>query len=265
MKNISFIISLFIALISMTSCENSNVTKLKREVTSLNAMCPISAGISGDFLSIKYNEKDGNVYMYFASNEQFGSQFFLKENRENVLTNLKLMFQQDSSREMLNDMVNAKAGLVITYKMPSNGKTARFEISYEELKELKENPMSEHDRNVIIMQNKIANENNRCPYEIEPGVKVVKTAWVNDNIVYYYQIDEDMFDFKEWKKASSEIRSNIEATFKELRGDPTMQSEVQMLKEEGVGYHYRYYGSKSKDYFDIIFTSDDLSKYLIGN
>lgn len=113
MKNISFIISLFIALISMTSCENSNVNKLKREVTSLNAMCPISAGISGDFLSIKYNEKDGNVYMYFASNEQFGSQFFLKENRENVLTNLKLMFQQDSSREMLNDMVNAKAGLVI--------------------------------------------------------------------------------------------------------------------------------------------------------
>ena len=262
MKQISLILSFIFAAIILTGCTDGNVTKLKREVASLNAMCPISAGISGDFLSIKYDEKDKNVYMYFASNEQFGSQYFLKENRENVLTNLKLMFHKDSSREMLKDMVNAKAGLVITYKMPSNGKTARFEISYEELKELKDNPMSEHDRNVMIMQNKIANENNRCPYEIEPGVKTVKTAWVDDNIVYYVQIDEDMYDFKEWKKASSEIRSNIEASFKELRGDPTMQSEVQMLEEEGVGYHYRYYGSKSKDYFDIIFTPEELSRYL---
>lgn len=263
MKHISFISALLIALVSITSCENSSVTKLKREVVSLNAMCPISGGISGDFLSIKYNEKDGNVYMYFASNEQFGSQFFLKENRENVLTNLKLMFQQESSREMLKDMVNAKAGLVITYKMPSNGKTARFDIPYEELKEIKNNPVSEHDRNVIIMKNKIANENNRCPYELEPGVKAVKAAIVDDNIIWYYQIDEDVYNFKEWKKASAEIRSNIEATFKELRRDPTMQSEMELLCNEGMGYHYRYFGSKSKDYFDIVFTADDLKKYLV--
>lgn len=151
MKRAYLILTIVLTLLSCISCEEGNVTKLKKEVASLNAMCPINAGVGGDFLSIKYNEKDKNVYMYFASNEQFGSQFFLKENRTNVLTNLKLMFQNDDSREMLKDIVNDKAGLVVTYKMPSTGKTARFDIPYEELKEIKDHPMSQHDRNIIII------------------------------------------------------------------------------------------------------------------
>lgn len=262
MKRVYLILSIVFTLLFSTSCEDGNVTKLKKEVATLNAMCPINAGVGGDFLSIKYNEKDKNVYMYFASNEQFGSQFFLKENRTNVLTNLKLMFQNDDSREMLKDIVNAKAGLVVTYKMPSTGKTARFDIPYEELKEIKENPMSQHDRNIIIIQNKLANENNRCPYETEPGVKMVKVSLVDDNIVYYLQVDEDMFDFKQWKLGKDEIRQITADNFKELRTDPTMQSEFKLITTEGIGYHYRYYGSKTKDYFDIVFTSDELKRFI---
>lgn len=262
MKRLIFIFTILLTLIATSSCENANVTKLKKQVASLNAMCPINAGVGGDFLSIKYNEKDQNVYMYFASNEQFGNQFFLKENRENVLTNLKLMFQNDDSREMLKDIVNAKAGVVITYKLPSTGKTARFEIPYEELKDMKNNPMSQHDRNMIIMQNKLANENNRCPYETEPGVKMAKVAMVDENIVYYLQVDEDMFDFKQWKKSAADIKQMTADNFRELRNDPTMQSEFRLLTSEGMGYHYRYYGNKSKDFFDVIFTAEELRTYM---
>lgn len=262
MNRIFLILFLFLSVLSFSSCEDTNVTKLKKEVVSLNALCPINAGVGGDFLSIKYNENDKNVYMYFASNEQFGSQFFLKENRENVLTNLKLMFQNDDSREMLKDIVNAKAGLVITYKLPSTGKTARFEIPYEDLKEMKNNPMSQHDRNMIIMQNKLANENNRCPYETEPGVKMAKVAIVDDNIVHYLQVDEDMFDFKQWKNSAADIKQMTADNFKELRNDPTMQSELRLITSEGMGYHYRYYGSKSKDYFDVIFTAEELRNFI---
>ena len=262
MKRLIFIFTILLSLIAMTSCEDANVTKLKKQVASLNALCPINAGVGGDFLSIKYSEKDKNVYMYFASNEQFGSQFFLKENRENVLANLKLMFQNDDSREMFKDIVNAKAGLVITYKLPSTGKTARFEIPYEDLKEMKNNPMSQHDRNMIIMQNKLANENNRCPYETEPGVKMAKVAIVDDNIVYYLQVDEDMFDFRQWKKSAADIKQMTADNFRELRNDPTMQSEFRLITSEGMGYHYRYYGSKSKDYFDVIFSAEELRNFI---
>ncbi|MGN0402513.1 MAG: hypothetical protein ACI4HQ_09700 [Acetatifactor sp.] len=238
------------------------MTKLKKQVASLNAICPINAGIGGDFISIKYGDKDGNVYMYFLSNEQFGSQFFLKENRNNVLVNLKMIFQNDASREMLKDMVNAKAGLIITYKMSSTGKTATFEIPYEELREMNNHPISQHERNIIIIQNKLAIENNRCPYETEPGVTMAKVALVNNNIVYYLQVDEDMFDFQQWEQSKDEIKQMTTNNFKELRDDPTMISEFRLLISEGVGYHYRYYGSKSKSYFDIIFTLDELNGFI---
>lgn len=58
MKRITFIFAILLSLIAMTSCENANVTKLKKQVASLNALCPINAGVGGDFLSIKYNEND---------------------------------------------------------------------------------------------------------------------------------------------------------------------------------------------------------------
>ena len=127
---------------------------------------------------------------------------------------------------------------------------------------MKNNPMSQHDRNIIIMQNKLANENNRCPYEPEPGVKMVKVAMVDDNIVYYFQVDEDMFDFKQWKKSASDIKQMWEENYKALRKDPTMQSEFRLITSEGMGYQIRYYGNKSKDYFDIIFTSDELKTFM---
>lgn len=261
MKHISFLLSILLTIILFSNCEDANITNLKNQVRALNVLCPINVGISGDFLSIKYNEKDKNVYMYFSINEEFGSQFFLKESRGNILSNLKLFFQNPESYQMLKDMVNAKAGLVVIYKIQTNGEIAQFEIPYEDLKEIKEHPISEKERTLMIINNKIAVENNRCPYELEPGVSMVKTALIDDKIVYYIQVDEDLFNFKEFKKAQNEIRENTKQNLGDLKSVQTFQGEIKLLTKGGFGYHYRYFGNKSKDYFDIIFTPEELSKY----
>lgn len=57
MKRISLVISLLITLIVIIGCENGNVTKLKKEIHSADAVCPISYGLGGDLISIKYHEK----------------------------------------------------------------------------------------------------------------------------------------------------------------------------------------------------------------
>lgn len=256
------ILSCFLIIIIFASCEDENVKKLKKQVRTIDALCPVNAGISGDFLSIKYDEDDKKVYMYFASNEEFGSQFFLKESRENIMTNLKLMFQDPESHQMLKDMVNAKAGLVVIYKIPSNGKTAEYEIPYDDLKNILDHPISEQERVMMIIKNKVSVENNKCPYAIETGVIMVKNALIDENVVFYIQVDEDLFDFKDFKNAQNDIKEDAKQTFREMKGDLTMQSELRLLAKAGLGYHYRYFGNKTKDYFDIIFTSEELSKYL---
>lgn len=262
MKRAFKILNILLFSILLFSCENGNVTKLRREVGKLNAMCPISAGVSGDFLSIKYNEKEGIVYMYFASNEQYGSLFFLKENRENLRTNLKLMFQKNDSYQLLKDMVNAQSSLILTYKIPSTGQSTSFEIPYEELKEIKNNPVTPRERDRIILENKISIENARCPYDMEEGLKMIKNELVDDNIVFYIQVDEDIYNFKEWEKSDNEIKEFISQNFKELKRDPTLLSEFKLLTSAGIGYHYRYFGSKTKNYVDVIFTPQELAKYL---
>lgn len=262
MKKIAFIITILFSLLAITSCENASVKNLKKQVASLDAICPINAGIGGDFLSVKYNETDGNVYMYFATNEELGNQFFLKENRKNIKENLKLMFMSGDAKQMLDDMVKANAGLVLTYKLPSTGKTAKFVITADELKEVRDNPMSDYDRIMIMVQNKLAAENSRCPYSIGDGMVMAKVAIADDNLVYYIQVDENLYDFSQWKNSKDELRSNLEETFKEMRNDLTMQSEFKLMRSARLGCQYRYFGSKSKDYIDIVISLDELDKYI---
>lgn len=262
MKKISLIIIVLFSLISTTGCENENVKNLKKQVEALDAVCPINAGIGGDFLSVKYNDKDGNVYMYYAVNEEYGSYYFLKENRKNIKENLKLMFMKGECTQMLNEMVGANAGLVLTYKLPSTGKSVQFIITVKELKEVRDNPIPEQNRIMIMVQNKLAIENSRCPYSIDEGLVMAQVDVVDENMVYYIQVDEDKYDFSYWKKSKNEFRLNVEEGLKEMCDDPTMQSEFRLLRSARMGFQYRYFGSKSKDYIDVVIPSDELYKYI---
>ena len=69
----------------MTSCEDANVTKLKKEVAVANASCPINMGIGGDLLSIKYQEKGNRVILYYSINENLGGALFLKKNKKIII------------------------------------------------------------------------------------------------------------------------------------------------------------------------------------
>ena len=263
MKRISLIITLVISLLSITNCENGNVTKLQKEIHSVDAVCPISYGLSGDLLSIKYHEKDNMVLMYYSLNEEMSSHVFLKQNKDNMMKQLRLSLSHDKSRQMLKDMVNAKASLMVIYKTPSTGKTIKFTLPYEELKEIKDNPLSETEVKRMILDNSVAMQNSSMPMKVDEGIVQTKVAIVDDNLVYYYEMDEDIYDMKVLKKMPAELKDGIREELKNMRRDPTMQRELQMLNALGMGYMYRYYGRTSKDYVDVIFTPNELSSYIV--
>lgn len=260
MKHLSLIAVLLFALVSMTSCENGNVTKLKKEIAVANAACPICYGIGGDLLSIKYHEKDNIVLMYYSVNEEYGSHMFLKKNKENMLRQFRLMLSNKEAQQLVKDMVNAKSGITVIYKTPTTGKTTKLSLSYEELMDIKDNPLSDNEIKRQAIENKVAIENSGCPTKQDEGMYLTKVAIVDDNVVYYCEIDEDLFNVKEMKKAQPEMKEGIREYLIQSRRDPTMQRELQLLISLGMGFQYRYYGSKSKDYVDVIFTSEELSQ-----
>ena len=75
-------------------------------------------------------------------------------------------------------------------------------------------------------------------------------------------MDESLFDMKEVKRHQNELKENVREALKSMRNDLTMQNELQMLVGQNIGYQYRYYGNKSKEYVDVIFTPEELSKYI---
>lgn len=262
MKRISLIITLVISLFSITSCENGNVTKLKKEIHSADAVCPISYGLGGDLISIKYHEKDNMVLMYYSLNEELSSHVFLKQNKDNMMKQFRLSLSHDNSRQMLKDIVNAKASLMVIYKTPSTGKTIKFSLPYEELKEIKDNPLSELEIKKMSLENSIVMQNSTLPAKVDEGMVQTKVSIVDNNVIYYYELDEDLYDIKSMKKMPEELKDGIRQELKSMRKDPTIQRELQIMNALGMGYMYRYYGKTSKDYVDVIFTSDELRKYI---
>ena len=219
-------------------------------------------GIGGDLLSIKYQEKENRVILYYSVNEELGGSLFLKKNKEKSLYQFRLSFSKSESQQMLKDVVNAKASLMMIYKAPSSGKTVKFELPYEELKELRANPMSDSEIQRLTIENKIEVENARCPYKTDEGTTTTKVALVDGYIVCYYEMDELLFDMKELKRHQNELKENVREALKSMRNDMTMQNELQMHVGQNIGYQYRYYGNKSKEYVDVIFTPEELSKYI---
>lgn len=100
------------------------------------------------------------------------------------------------------------------------------------------------------------------PMKVDEGMVQTKVAIVDDNLVYYYELDEDLYDIKAMKKIPAELKDGIREELKSMRKDPTIQRELQMLNSLDMGYLYRYYGKASKDYVDVVFTSDELRKYI---
>lgn len=104
MKRLSLFLTLIITLVSLTGCENANITKLKKDVHSADAVYPISYGLGGDLISIKYHEKDNMVLMYYSLNEDLSSHVFLKQNKDNMMKLFRLSLSHEGSRQMLKDM-----------------------------------------------------------------------------------------------------------------------------------------------------------------
>ena len=246
----------------MTSCEDANVTKLKKQVAVANADCPVNMGVIGDLLSIKYQEKENRVILYYSINEEISGALFLKSNKAKLHQQFRISFSKNSNQQMLKDIVDAKASLMMIYKSPSSGKTIKFELPYEDLKAIQSNPISESEIQRLTIENKIELENSKCPYEADEGMKVTKISLVDNMVVYYSELDESIYDIQEFKRLKDGLKNNIGDYFENMHRDPQMQHDLQLFVNQNIGYQYRYYGNKSKDYVDVIFTPEELSKYL---
>ena len=262
MKRIIYLFTVILGLIAMSACQDENVKKLKKEIATANASCPINLGISGDLLSIKYQEKENRVIYYFSINEEIGGALFLRDNKDKLMKQTRLIFSSNDAKQVLADIVKAKASVMFIYKSPSSGKTVKLELPYVDLKDLKENPVSESEIQRLMIENRVDIENSNCPLQLEEGMTMTRVELVDDYIVYYCEIDESLCDMNQFKRYQPELKENLRDYFKSLKNDLAMKNSCQSYVDQNIGIHYRYFGNKSKEYVDVIFTPQEISTIL---
>lgn len=261
MKRLTFILVILSSLFIFTRCVDANVTKLKSEVSKANSVCPVNLGMVGDMLSVKYQESENRVIFYFSINEELAGGLFKEKNKEKIHSQMFMTLSNHNSKQMLKDIINAKASLMMIYKAPSSGSTIKFELSSKELKEIAENPMTESEIEKFTISNKVDIENSRCPYEMEYGINTTKVALVDNMIVYYCEVDEDQYDMREIRKQKSEIKEIIRGNIRNMHKDPSIQRELALLVKHNMGYQYRYYGKNSKEFINLILSPEELAQY----
>ena len=257
MKKMLILLSVVVASI-LVSCENENVTKLKSEIEAANKQCPMNMGMMGDILSVKYDEKAKEVQMYYSINEDIVSIEALTNSEQMVMKSMRLSVSRNQAKEMLILIVDAGAGLSVTYKSASTGKTFKVSLTSDDLKEVCDNPMSEMEINQMWLENSIAIENARCPYLVDEGMEMVQAYDDGTNIICACRIDEDMYDFSILAYSLSEIKQNTIEMF----DDPLMKRALGVIHLLGKGFVLRYCGDTSAKTFDITFTNEEIGMYL---
>ncbi|MBO4851981.1 MAG: hypothetical protein J5529_13940 [Prevotella sp.] len=256
------LLSLLLFLLGVCSCENPHIAKLKKEVEQTNAYCPINGGISGDLLSVTYNQDLNDVKFYWSLNEEYGSLMLLKQNKEYIYSNMKLMLKNSESNAILKDLVAAKASLTLIYKTSSSGKTVTFNLSNEELEKIYNSPtITEKEIAQLRIANSVAIQNEACPQKIDEGMYIEKTEIVDDYLVYYCSMDESIYSINQMKSSISEMYRGVREYLKSTISDPSMKKDIENLITLKMGFQYRYYGKTTKNFIDVKITPEELKTY----
>lgn len=258
MRKLLVIFSLLTGLISLSSCGNQQESKLEQEIEAINQECPINMGMTGDLLSLKYDAKAKEVQVYISVNDEYMNVEELIKQPQIATENVKLSFSQGNPREIAEKIMKAGAGLSITYKSSSSGKKFTVNLSQKDLKDLLDNPLTDLEKNELMLKNKIAIENNNCPKEIEKGIECVRVYDDGDNVIYDFKMDEDLYDISLLKSTKIDHQEVLEDLIK----DPVVKNDATTMIELGRGLVYHYYGDKSGKSYDVSFSSEDMKKAL---
>jgi hypothetical protein len=263
MKNIVSLSVLLFYMLFVSSCGNSKVERLKREIVAADASCPISSGVMGDIVSMKYDEKKNVVVWNYAIHQDYAEPFMLEENHMYIKDNLRIGFQNKDSKLIVSMIYDAGASLKYIFKSNLTGKTIDLKMSNKELGDILKAPdMTPKERAQILMNNGLIIQNATCPIKSDEGIFMEKLEIVNENFVYYFSVDEDMYSLDYLKEQKEVLLEGMVDYIKLMKDDPLMKSDIDNLLILGLGLQYRYYGKTSKEFIDVYISKEELKKII---
>lgn len=253
-KVILMTVSIIAVLLCVSSCNNSKIDKLKKDIEAANKMCPVSFGASGELKNITFDEDTKTVKMHYTLRDMF---FDVVNNSPELATKtMKLKLFDDNFRPILEQIVSANCNFECIYQTYMSGKTFSIKLTTDELKEIISTPMSSEERNMIILKNRIEMENAVCPVKMGNGLEVVSAVIDNDRVVYRYKVDESIDDLSMFYTNED----NIKASMYEMFQSESYQNSTKLFIELNMSLVYQFCGDS--EVVEITFSPEEL-RYLM--
>lgn len=257
-RNLLALLLMAVMVCGLLGCKaKMRETQLALEIKEADKECPISLGMVGDLLSVKYDEETKTVKLYLSLNDEVDIDA-LKENSDLQLATLKLSFSDGDSRELVEMIYDAGATMEVVYKSASTGKTYTVELTRDDLKDILDYEYSDREMAELTLANSVRMENAKCPYKVDEGLEMVRVYDSGDNVVYVAEADESVYDIDVMRENETGMKLAIAGLFT----DPIVRNEIENYVTLDKGLVYRYVGKKSGDTFDLTFPPSELKLYL---
>lgn len=246
-KLLYFIISILFFATSCIDEPSQARIRIKKQLDSIDILCPLDYDIiqikgmsmDNDTIVIKYS-MDDNYYPVKTMGE-----IYQKHKEDiNVTTYLSFLECFKDTANMKKDMLLMNAS--IKYLVSGKSSFDRFEmfISDDEVQKLSRRYISEEERNLLRIKNKLAGEAYRCPYKIEEGMWMDNVYLDGKYITFKINVNEDLYSIDLLQLIPKELKS---ALLKEVNNLPALMAYAELLAIDycHLGMQYIYVGSES--------------------
>lgn len=235
--------------------------ELQTEIAAANGMCPIKVA-DGFYITAIALEGNDLLYQYDIDDEALMLQpDALQRQKEVIRQNLLATIAQPGSanRAMYEKVAAAGYGVKVVMNFSSSGKRFTTRITNAEMKKSLASQISDAESNRRQLVANIETANAQCPQQVDEQTRLTAVTLDGRSAVYHYTVDEGALgmDVDALATASSTmkdaIRSNMTGNMRTV-----MAPFIRLLIANGTRLVYRYKGSTSGKYLDIVFTVDEL-------
>lgn len=255
--------AMFLPLVAVTlmvtGCQNSKVSRLKAEIMRVNDQCPVDMGMMGSLTKVDFDD-DNNliVFEYTIDEEALDTDvdaLVQEDDYEMGKLWLGQAFQSGDGKEFADLIIDAGVGVRAELKGTRSWKTATIVIPADEIQAIRDNPISDDERNARMISGLVESNRSQCPLEVDEGMIMVDVIDDGKNVVFVYDVDEDVYDIDEMDSNYLSMKNEMKKLF---HTDAMFKAIGAQLSGAGYGMIYRYKGATTGKYVDIKLTASEL-------
>ena len=246
MKRLFFFAALSVCVGSMlVSCMSNANSEMKKILKGIDEKCPIPFGSFGEFTSATL-DGDNAVFTLSCSEEAMNLDS-LQQHEDLVKTGIIQSFatlNDENVQLLMDELVKADMGITYRFIGKTTGGKLEVNVSADEIKKLKQSSAGSGDPDKLLETN-IQMSNVQCPMSMGNGLVMNKVVREGDNVVYVYEVDENLISIDLLKSKEKELVAGLREEVKNSVNDAAMTTFLKLCRAAHVGLGYRYVGATS--------------------